>query len=107
MYVYVLEGHLITNRYIEVFRSSQSEVKPYKGGRPTPYSRPGGRGGGFSGYGTFEGGGAKYVSGYERNYRGGRGRGGGRGGGYGYGGDGGIYYMYVIVFVHVCDVYYI
>lgn len=76
-----------------MFRSSHSDVKPFKGlGRPTPYSRPGGRGGGYQGYGpgTFAVGGAKYGSGYERNYRGGHGRGVGRGGGYGYGGEGGI-----------------
>ena len=85
-----MESDLTIDRYIEVFRSSHSEVKPFKGGRPTPYSRPGGRGGGYQGYGTYGGGGAKYGSGYERSYRGSRGRGVGRGGGYGYGGDGGI-----------------
>ena len=86
-------------RYIEVFRSSLSEVKPFKGGRPTPYSRPGGRGGGpgYQGYGTYGGEGGKYGSGYERNYRGGRGMGVGRGGGYGYGGEGGIKLCIVII----------
>ena len=86
-----------TGRYIEVFRSSQSEVRPFKGGRPTPYMRPGD--GGYMGGGSFGRGGDKYGSGYERSYRGGgRGRGSGRGRGYGYeggggGGDGGIYYI--------------
>ena len=52
----------------------------YRGGmggsRPTPYDRPGGRGG-YGGYGR--GFGAKYGSGYERGHRG-RGRGGDPGG---------------------------
>ncbi len=87
-----------TGRYIEVFRSSDSEVRSYKTGRPTPYMRPGGGDGGIMGGGTY---GDKYGSGYERSYRGGGGRGrggGGRGGGFGYGsgGDGGILITHLI-----------
>lgn len=62
-----------THRYIEVFRSTHAEIRPVRGalppGRPTPYDRPGARGG-YGGYSS------KYGSGYERSYRG-RGRGGG------------------------------
>ena len=88
-------------RYIEVFRSSESEVRPYKsGGRPTPYMRPGE--GGFVGGGTL--GGDKYGSGYERSYRGRGGGGRGRGVGYGGGGggDGGIFIISSFLCVCFC-----
>ena len=70
--VFTVYGYYSHSRYIEVFRSSHAEVRPVKStSRPTPYSRPGGRGG-FAGYGGY---GSKYGSGYERGYNRGRGRG--------------------------------
>ncbi len=57
-------------RYIEIFRSTHAEITPVRGAmgaRGTPYDRPG-RGGTFGrGYVGF---GAKYGTGYERQYRG-------------------------------------
>ena len=74
---------ILSFRYIEVFRSNLSEIKPIlfrggPGGRPGPYDRPGERD--FDAFGRGE----RFGSGYERQYRGrGRGgRGGGAGGGY-------------------------
>lgn len=70
------------HRYIEVFRSTISEIKPilFRGGptgRPSPYDRPGERE--FDSFGRGE----RYGSGYERQYRGrGRGARGGGGGSY-------------------------
>lgn len=84
-YVQISDSHsysclcISSSRYIELFRSTKSEIKPIKSHRPTPYDRPhGGRGGGYGGYGGY-GGGDRHRSGYERSYRGRRG---GRGGYY-------------------------
>ena len=66
---------LDTYRYIEVFRSTVSEIKPVKSNRPTPYDRPR-SGRDFGGYGGYGGGGG-YRN--ERSFTRGRGRG-GRGG---------------------------
>ena len=62
------------SRYIEVFRSTASEIKPIKSNRPTPYDRPGStrHHGGYGGYEEY--------GRNERSFTGGRR--GGRGGGY-------------------------
>ena len=76
-YMYVFIDHflfILFSRYIEVFRSTHAEICPVKNTRPTPYSRPGSRGGGYGGYGGY---GMKHGSGHMRSYRG---RGGGHGG---------------------------
>ncbi|CAI7988509.1 Heterogeneous nuclear ribonucleoprotein H2, partial [Geodia barretti] len=89
---------MMGHRYIEVFRSTHTEVRPTNmketRWRGTPYSRPppqgqwgggGGDRGGYGGYGGYGAGGygGKFGGGYDRGGRG-RGRGMMRGGGGGY-----------------------
>ena len=91
---------ILFDRYIEVFRSTVSEIKPVKSSRPTPYDRPR-SGREFGGYGGYGSGGGGYRN--ERSFTRGRGRGGR--GGYGHYDD--FYDNYreerKLLSVHVCS----